>query len=174
VTVKSAQIKLPYLSCARNDTIEGGPSVKLDDYLENAPFTVDAATIKDATDPAFPLPGGLQACSKAELAGGAASVPAGEGGGPGGCVDRRKFTFRIHQPKADRIVKAVAYVDGKRNASKRGKRVTRIAITTLPQKKFTVKIVATSAHGKRTISVRRYKGCKKGRPSTTVRPPHHH
>jgi hypothetical protein len=99
-------------------------------------------------------------------------VPGNQGGQSGGldngCVDRRKFTFRIHQPKKDRITKVVAYVNGKRNASKKGKRVTSIAVKKLPQSTFTVKIVATSAKGKRTVSVRRYKGCKKGHPTTHV------
>jgi hypothetical protein len=176
VTVKSASIALPYVSCARTETIEGGPSVKLEDYLKAAPFTVPADTIAAATDPAFPVPGGLTKCSAAELAGGPANVPASQGGGTGsqaGCVDRRKFAFRIHQPKGGRIVKAVAYVNGKRKASMRGKRVSRITITKLPQNTFTVKIVATSNRGRRTISVRRYKGCKKGHPTTTVHPPSH-
>jgi hypothetical protein len=182
VTVKSATIRLPYLSCARADAIQGDSAVKLDDYKESAPFEVPAETITAGESKTFPLPAPLtQGCSKEELAGGAANVPAAQGGGgggssgtPAGCVDRRKFAFRIHQPKRDRIVKAVAYVNGKRKASakaKRGRRVTRISIKKLPQRTFTVKIIATSAKGKRTISVRRYKGCKKGRPSTTVQNP---
>ena len=126
VTVKSASVTMPYLSCARTDTIQGDSSVKLDDYLEGAPFEVDAATIKAGTDPAFPLPDTLRGCSAAELAGGPASVPFAQGGGdggnqgaPAGCVDTRKFAFRIHQPKRGRIVKAVAYVNGKRKVSAR-------------------------------------------------------
>jgi uncharacterized protein len=182
VTVKSASISLPYLSCARTTTIEGGPSVKLESYLKSAGFSVDPATIAGATDPAFPLPGPASACSPEELAGGPATVPGSQGGGTGtpqggtprGCVDRRKFTFRIHQPKrGGRIVRVVAYVNGKRNASVRGKRVTRITIKRLPKRVFTVKIVAIASSGRQTISLRRYRGCRKGHPHTTVRPPRH-
>jgi hypothetical protein len=169
---------MPYLGCRRDEAIQGGPSLKLEDYLAGAPFAVPTADVKAGTDPAFPVPGDLAACSAAERAGGPATVPASEGGGAGGsqgtpvgCVDRRKFTFRIHQPKTGRIVRAVAYVNGKRKASKRGRRVTRITIKKLPLRTFTVKIVATAADRQQTVSVRRYRGCRKGRPQTTVRPP---
>jgi hypothetical protein len=174
VTVKSASMAMPYLTCERTATIQGTSNLKLEGYLKDAPFSVTAATVKAGTSDAFPLPGPLnKGCSAAELAGGPAAVSAAEGGGttPAGCVDRRKFAFRIHQPRKSRIVRAVAYIDGKRSASKRGKRVTQITVARLPQKTFTLKIVATAANGQKTVSVRRYRGCKKGRPSTTVRPP---
>ena len=182
VNVRSASITIPYRSCARPDLIQGDPSIFLEGYKENAPFTVDAATVNAATDPAFPQPEPQHACSAAELAGGPASVPFAQGGGdggtqgtPAGCVDTRKFAFRIHQPKKGRIVKAVAYVNGKRKAvakAKRGKKVTRISVARLPKNKvFTLKIVATGSDKRQTISVRKYRGCKKSRPRTSTRGP---
>jgi hypothetical protein len=87
-------------------------------------------------------------------------------------VDRRKFAFRIHQPKGGRITQATAFVNGKRKASKTGKRgkaVRSITLKRLPKKIFTVRIVAQQSNGKQTVSVRRYKGCNKGRPKTRVR-----
>jgi hypothetical protein len=90
---------------------------------------------------------------------------------PRGCVDRRKFSFRIHQPRRGRIVRVVAYVNGRRAKAKRGRRVTRFTLRRLPKGRFTVRIVALSSRGQRTISVRRYRGCKKGKPRTHVRPP---
>jgi hypothetical protein len=36
---------------------------------------------------------------------------------------------------------------------------------------FTVRIVATTDRGSRTVSVRRYRGCRKGRPHTHVQHP---
>jgi predicted acyl esterase len=84
------------------------------------------------------------------------------------CVDRRKFSFRVHQPPRGRVVKVVAYVNGKRVKSKRGKRVTRITLRRLPKRKFEVRIVATTSSGSRTISVRHYRGCRKSRPRTHV------
>jgi hypothetical protein len=129
--------------------------------------------VRENTDPAFPLPGEMVPCSAAERAGGA--VPVRGGGTPAGCVDRRKFTFRIHQPRRGRIVKAVAYINRKRRATKKAKgrrgKVTRITVRRLPRLFFTVKIVATHSTKKQTVSVRRYRGCRKGRPQTTVRDP---
>ena len=164
VTVRSAAVAMPYLSCARTQTIQGDASVKLEDYRESAPFAVDAATIRDATDPAFPVPARLARCTAREQAGRA----------PRKCIDRRKFSFRIHQPRGGRIVRATAYVNGRKRtvvSAKRGKRVRRMTIKRLPRKTFRVKIVALHDSGRRTISVRRYKGCKKGRPKTRVRGP---
>jgi uncharacterized protein len=56
VSVDSASITLPFLTYTRNETIEGGRSIKLDQYLKDAPFTVDPATIAGNTDAGFPLP----------------------------------------------------------------------------------------------------------------------
>jgi uncharacterized protein len=63
VTVRAASIALPWRSCDDGAAIEGGPSIKLDSYKASAPFTVAAATMAGATDPAFALPGALGACS---------------------------------------------------------------------------------------------------------------
>jgi predicted acyl esterase len=63
VTVTSASITLPFLRCQRTKTIQGGPSIKLDSYLADSPFAVPPATITGATDPAFPVPPPLAACS---------------------------------------------------------------------------------------------------------------
>jgi ABC-2 type transport system ATP-binding protein len=87
---------------------------------------------------------------------------------PAACVDRRKFSFRVHQPRGGSVVKVVAYVNGKRVKRVQGKRVTRITLKRLPRGNFTVRIVATTNRGSRTISVRRYRGCVKGRPTTHV------
>jgi hypothetical protein len=90
-------------------------------------------------------------------------------------VDTRKFAFRIHQPRKSKIVKAVAYVNGKRKAvakSKRGKAVRKISVARLPKNRvFTLKIVATAKDGRQTVSVRKYRGCKKSRPRTSTRGP---
>ncbi|MEA2492707.1 MAG: uncharacterized protein QOJ29_618 [Thermoleophilaceae bacterium] len=67
VTVKSASITLPFLTCARTQTIEGDPSVKLESYLRNAPFQVDAKTVADQTDGAFALPPAAADCSQRVL-----------------------------------------------------------------------------------------------------------
>jgi hypothetical protein len=84
------------------------------------------------------------------------------------CVDTRKFSFRVHQPRGGRVVAVTVYVDGRRIRHMRGHRLTRIVLRRLPQGLFTVRIVATTSRQSRTVSVRRYRGCRKGRPHTHV------
>jgi hypothetical protein len=71
-------------------------------------------------------------------------------------------------------VKVAAYVNGKRKATKRGRKVTSFTLKKLPRGVFTVKIVATASNKQQTISVRRYRGCKKSPPKTRVRRPTRH
>jgi hypothetical protein len=62
VTVKSAAIQLPFLSCKRTATIQGDPSVKLDSYKSDAPFQVDQQTLTSGEDKDFPLPAAQTDC----------------------------------------------------------------------------------------------------------------
>ena len=82
------------------------------------------------------------------------------------CVDRRKFSFRLHHPAATKIVDVVVFINGKRTRHLRARAINRVTLTRLPQKKFQVKIVATQDSGGQLISVRTYKGCKKSKPRT--------
>jgi uncharacterized protein len=159
VTVKSAQISLPFLGCRRTSFIQGDPSVKLESYLKHAPFAVDDATVKDATSTGFGLPADAGICSKKELAGGG---PAGHG-----CLDRRKFTFRLHARHGDRVVKVRAYVNGRLAVKRSGHNLRTLTLKKLPLGKFTVKILTRTAQGHTTRSVRTYKGCRKSRPHVT-------
>jgi predicted acyl esterase len=157
VTVKSASLRLPYLACQRTTTTQGDPSIRLEDYMANAPFDVDAATVAAGTAADFPVPGELSPC--------------GRTGRPRACIDRRKFRFTIDQPRKGRITKVTVFVNGRKRLVRRGRRVTQVTLKRLPKRTFTVKIVARASNGQRTISVRRYRGCKKGRPTTVIRPP---
>jgi len=56
VTIRDADIALPYLRCARTSTIQGDPSVKLDSYKAEAPFNVPAATLDATTRSDFAVP----------------------------------------------------------------------------------------------------------------------
>jgi hypothetical protein len=98
--------------------------------------------------------------------GGAASLPAAPR-----CLDRRKFTFGLHHARGARVVRAVAYVNGRVRARRHGHNLRRITLRRLPQRRFTVRIVATQSTGSKLVSVRRYKGCTKGKPQTRA---HHH
>ena len=85
------------------------------------------------------------------------------------CADKRRFRFKLHQPPRQRIVAVEVYVDGKRRVRRRAKRITSVAIAPLPSRgKFVVRVIATTNRGRRVISVRTYKDCTKGAPTTHV------
>src|SRR4051812_33978651 len=111
VDVKSAQITLPFLGCRRSAFIQGDPSVKLESYMKNAPFPVDDATVKDATLAGFALPPDQGDCTAKEIAGGGPVAGPGPSGSKG-CIDRRRFRFRLHHRRGDRVVKVSAFVNG--------------------------------------------------------------
>jgi hypothetical protein len=58
-------------------------------------------------------------------------------------------------------------VNGKRRVLKRGHDIKRVKLAKLPKGKFTVRIVTTFSNGARRTSTRTYRGCTKGRPSTS-------
>jgi DNA-binding beta-propeller fold protein YncE len=95
---------------------------------------------------------------------GALGIPAVK---PAQCVDRRKFSFKLHHRPGVRIVKVAVYVNGKLKLRRSGRNIRRVTIKRLPKRKFKVRIVATHSTGARRISVRTYRGCTKSRPSTT-------
>jgi hypothetical protein len=86
----------------------------------------------------------------------------------GQCVDRRKFAFRLHQPKGGRVTRVTVYVNGKRVLRRHGHRISRIKLTRLPRGLFRVKIVAVNSKHETVTSVRTYRGCRKSRPTTRV------
>ncbi|MEP6953747.1 MAG: hypothetical protein ABI950_06755, partial [Solirubrobacteraceae bacterium] len=85
------------------------------------------------------------------------------------CVDKRKSSFVIHQLNG-RVVKVQAYVGERRVRTLRGDCVRRLTLARLPQGRYGVKIVTTTAKGARATSVRSYRGCFKTKPRTTVTP----
>jgi hypothetical protein len=113
-------------------------------------------------------------CLTAKNAGRTASGPGGGGKAPRPpCVDRRRFTFRVHHAKHTRIVKVDIYVNGKRKVHRTGRNITKVTLKRLPKRTFVVKVVSTQNNGSQHISVRTYRGCHKSRPHTTTRHPHH-
>jgi hypothetical protein len=87
------------------------------------------------------------------------------------CVDRRKFTFRLHHARRARVVKVVIFVNGRRVLRKRGHDLDRVTLRRLPLGTFTVKVIATQSSGSSIVSSRTYRGCNKSRPRTRS---HHH
>ena len=87
------------------------------------------------------------------------------------CVDRRRFSFKLHRPKHTRIVRVEAFVNGKRTLRVKGKDVRRIALKELPKKRFVVRIRVLHSSGSEVISTRVYKGCTQSKPTTKRRGP---
>jgi pimeloyl-ACP methyl ester carboxylesterase len=87
------------------------------------------------------------------------------------CIDRRKFTFKLHHARRARVVAVKVFVNGKRRANRRGHDIKQVTLRRLPRRKFKVKIVATQSGGSALISTRTYRGCTKSRPTTRGR--HH-
>jgi predicted acyl esterase len=163
VDVKSAQITLPFLGCRRSNFIEGGQSVKLESYLKNAPIALDPETVNSQTAAGFGLPADQGDCTKKEIAaGGPVAGPTGRG-----CIDRRKFTFRLRHAKGQRVTSVKAYVNGRLVLKRRAHHIRKISIKKLPLGKFKVKIVSRTSDHHLTRTVRTYKGCRKSRPHGT-------
>jgi hypothetical protein len=77
------------------------------------------------------------------------------------CVDRRKFTFKLH---GRQVTDVRIYVDGRRLVHRRARRISTVTLKRLPIGTFVVKVVARTFDGRQTTTVRRYRGCRKGRP----------
>jgi hypothetical protein len=82
------------------------------------------------------------------------------------CVDRRKFSFKLTRPRGRRAVRAAVFVDGKLKVRRRGRDLRRVTLRKLPRGRFVVKVVTTYDNGKRRVSTRVYRGCRKSKPST--------
>jgi hypothetical protein len=88
------------------------------------------------------------------------------------CIDTRKWKFKLHHPSDDLIKDVQVFINGKKKVHKTGAAIEKLTLKKLPKKKFKVRIVATRASGVQSISVRKYKGCKKGKSKTHGRHPH--
>jgi len=76
------------------------------------------------------------------------------------CVSRRNFRIRLKQPKGFTLKSASVSVDGRRVATRSGKRVTApVDLRGLPKGRFTVKIAVTLTDGRKVTSSRRYRTC---------------
>jgi len=82
------------------------------------------------------------------------------------CVDRRRFSFKLHHYRRARIVRVEVFVNGKRKLKRRGRDIKRLTIGGLPQGTFQVKIVSTQSTGSQLVSSRTYRGCTKTPPRT--------
>ncbi|HEV3229904.1 MAG TPA: CocE/NonD family hydrolase [Solirubrobacteraceae bacterium] len=86
---------------------------------------------------------------------------------PGACVDRRRFMFRLHHPRHERITRVSVFVNGRLARTVHGHRLTHLTLRRLPLGTFTVTIITRTNRGTRATSTRTYYGCNKT-------PPRHH
>ena len=93
------------------------------------------------------------------------TVPAGEVGLPPsrGCVDTRKFSFRLRNPAGRRAVKVQVFINRRLKKTFRGQDLKRISIARLPKKRFVVRIIVLQDNGSERVTSRTYRGCKKSR-----------
>jgi L-ascorbate metabolism protein UlaG (beta-lactamase superfamily) len=115
-----------------------------DDYVRPSQMTFDLSDprwAQDAADPSRPS-------------------------GTCGCPSRRKSRFKLHRAKSTRIVRAEAFVNGRRVLVRKGRDLRQVTLTLPATGKLKVRIVTTHTSGARLISTRTYKGCKKTKPVT--------
>jgi len=79
---------------------------------------------------------------------------------PRACASRRNFVIRIHRPRFIRLVSARVYVNGRRVAVRRARRLTaRVDLRHLPRGRFTVTIRARTSTGRTIVARRHYRTC---------------
>ena len=82
------------------------------------------------------------------------------------CVDRRKFSFKLHHARGHPVVEVDIFINHKFVRAVTGRNIRRLTLRRLPLGRFLVRLVATQDSGAQLISQRRYRGCKKSRPTT--------
>ena len=76
------------------------------------------------------------------------------------CTSRRAFRIRVRSKRRDPVVKATVSVNGRRVASRKGKRITApVVLRGLAKGTYAVKITATTRRGRKLSGTRRYKTC---------------
>ncbi len=76
------------------------------------------------------------------------------------CVSRRNFRIRLKQPKGFKLKSATVNLNGRRVATRSGKRVTApVDLRGLPKGRFTVKIAVTLTDGRKVTNTRKYRTC---------------
>jgi hypothetical protein len=97
--------------------------------------------------------------------------PKGQGNG---CIDTRRFRFKLHHGRRGRVVRVQVYINGKRVLSRRGHNLSSVTVKRLPRGHFTVKIVSTQSSGSKITSTRTYDGCAKSKPTVRGHHVRHH
>ena len=81
---------------------------------------------------------------------------------------RRRERFKLHRVPGTRIVRAEAFVNGRRVLVRKGRDLRSVSLDLPRSGRLKVRIVATHTTGARVISTRVYDGCTKSAPVTRV------
>jgi Subtilase family len=79
------------------------------------------------------------------------------------CARGGRIKFLLRAPKGRRIVKAVAYVNGRRVRTRSGHRLTSIVLRRTTRSRLRVRIVLTTDTGRRTTVRKTYRACARRR-----------
>jgi subtilase family serine protease len=79
------------------------------------------------------------------------------------CVRGGKLTFRLRAAAGHRIVKAVAYVNGRRKLTRTGHNLKRVVVRRPSRGRVRIRIVVTSDSGRRTTFSKAYRACARRR-----------
>ena len=87
-----------------------------------------------------------------------------------GCIDRRKFSFKLHHAPGRKVVEVDVFINNKFVRVVTGSNIRKMTLLKrgrkLPIGRFKVRLVATQDSGSQLISQRKYIGCRKTKPST--------
>jgi hypothetical protein len=89
---------------------------------------------------------------------------------PRACASRRHFAVHVHRPRFVRLVSARVYVNGRRVAVRRGRRLSApVDLRHLPRGRFTVTIRARTSTGRTIVDRRHYRTCVPKRQNGAAR-----
>jgi hypothetical protein len=80
--------------------------------------------------------------------------------GAQGCPARRRLVFHVSGARRGRVVRVVAYVDGKRVKSVRARRISRVILRSPARSRFAVRLVAYMSTNRRFTTTYRYRACR--------------
>ena len=81
-----------------------------------------------------------------------------------GClVNPNAWKVKLRGPVSDALVKATAYINGRKVLTRKRSRLTSITLGKLPVRRFTLKVVALTASGEKVQNSGRYKVCDSSR-----------
>jgi hypothetical protein len=79
------------------------------------------------------------------------------------CAPSARLVFRINRVPGGRVVRAVAYVNGRRVLTRRGRNVRRIAFARPAGPRLRIRIVTVNNRGGRVVTLRTFRGCTRTR-----------